>query len=179
MKGPERIETARLVLRRPRLADAEAIFRRYSSDPDVTRYLGWPRHTDVEHTRAFIQFSDSHWEQWPAGPYLIERREDGTLLGSGGLIFDTPTRAGTGYVLARDAWGHGYATEALAAVVDVARDAGVIRLYAYCHPDHRASAHVLEKCGFEREGIQRRFVEFPNLTPGRLADASCYSRIFE
>jgi len=44
MKGPERIETARLVLRRPTAADAEAIFNRYAGDSDVTRYLAWPRH---------------------------------------------------------------------------------------------------------------------------------------
>ena len=39
---PERLDTERLVLRRPRPADAQAIFARYSSDPEVTRLLGWP-----------------------------------------------------------------------------------------------------------------------------------------
>jgi RimJ/RimL family protein N-acetyltransferase len=58
-----RIETERLLIRRPQKDDADAIFRRYSSDPDVTRYLGWPRHHFVDEVLAFITFSDGHWEQ--------------------------------------------------------------------------------------------------------------------
>ena len=54
MKGPERIETARLVLRKPTSADAEAVFHRYSSDPEVTKFLGWSRHRSVEQTRVFL-----------------------------------------------------------------------------------------------------------------------------
>jgi RimJ/RimL family protein N-acetyltransferase len=55
---------------------------------------------------------------------------NGNLLGGTGLAFETATVAATGYVLARDALGNGYATEALAAIVVVARDLGVERLYA-------------------------------------------------
>ena len=62
-----------------------------------------------------------------------------------------------------DAWGHGYATEALGAVVVVARDLGVQRLYALCHPKHPASIHVLEKCGFVLEDLLAAFADFPNL----------------
>jgi RimJ/RimL family protein N-acetyltransferase len=51
-------------------------------------------------------------------------------------------------VLARDAWGQGFATEALAAVLDIAGAIGVARLFALCHPAHRPSRRVLEKCGF-------------------------------
>src|SRR5436309_2770420 len=53
----------------------------------------------------------------PAAPYVIRARADGTLLGGTGLAFVTPYRASTGYVLAKAAWGKGYATEALRAMV--------------------------------------------------------------
>ena len=43
MRAPERIETPGLILRRPRIEDAEGIFARYASDVDVTRFLSWPR----------------------------------------------------------------------------------------------------------------------------------------
>jgi ribosomal-protein-alanine N-acetyltransferase len=174
--APERIETARLVLQRPRPDDADAIFRRYASDPDVTRYLSWPLHVSVEHTRAFLAFSDEEWRRWPAGPYLVWSRDAGRLLGSTGLTFEAPDRATTGYVFARDAWGHGYATEALEATIDIARAAGVRRLQALCHVDHRQSARVLEKCGFAQESVRREFAEFPNLTPGTLSDVFEYVR---
>lgn len=173
--APERIETPRLELRRPHLRDADAIFSRYSSDPDVTRLVGWPMHRSIDEARGFIAYSDGQWTQWPAGPYLIVSRSDRTLLGSTGLAFETPFRAQTGYVLSKDAWGLGLATEALTAMVGIARGAGVRRLYALCHHSHRASARVLEKCDFAREGVLRGYAEFPNLAPVEPQDVLCYA----
>ena len=167
MTGPERFETTRLILRKPALADAEAIFTRYASDPEVTRYLSWPRHRSIEDTKAFLTFSNAEWSRWPAGPYLIESRSEQNLLGSTGLAFDAPSRSVTGYVLAQDAWRKGYATEALTAMVEIAERVGVVRLSALCHPDNSASVRVLEKCGFRLEERLEQFAEFPNLTPGR------------
>jgi len=168
------IETPRLVLTRPVAADAEEIFRRYASDADVTRYLNWPRHRSVGDTRAFISWSDGEWERWPAGPYLIRSRETGELIGGTGLSFHTFQEAMTGYVLAKDAWGHGYATEACRAMVSLAWQLDVEWLFALCHPDHIASIHVLEKCDFARDAGWNRPVEFPNLSPGTPVDVACF-----
>jgi|SRR5437667_8815787 len=175
MKALETIESARLVLQCPQHKDAEAIFSAYASDPVVTRYVGWPRHASLAATEAFLAFSKAEWGRWPAGPYLIRSRADGVLLGSTGLAFETAYRASTGYVLSRDAWGKGYATEALQAMVGVARSVGIRRLYAICHTEHRASWRVLEKCGFLHEGVLHQYTEFPNLRPGELSDVFCYA----
>jgi RimJ/RimL family protein N-acetyltransferase len=177
MVTPDSFDTSRLTLRRPRSRDADAIFAGYASDPEVTRYLGWPRHRTVDDTRAFLAFSDSEWERWPAGPYLIFERGTERLLGGTGLAFEATFRAMTGYVIVREDWGRGYATEALSAMVDLAPRLGVVRLYALCHTDHLPSWRVLEKGGFEREGILRRAYEFPNLAPGEPQDVFCYSRV--
>ena len=178
MRGPERIETPRLVLRRPGAADAESIFARYASDPEVTRFLGWPRHESIGQTRAFVDFSDAEWERWPVGPYVIEARDGGQLLGGTGLAFETPFRAATGYVLAKDAWGKGFATEALGALVSRAAELGLRRLYALCSPDHIPSRRVLEKCGFTREALLRHHSEFPNHSGREPSDVLCYARLF-
>ncbi|HJS75659.1 MAG TPA: GNAT family N-acetyltransferase [Vicinamibacteria bacterium] len=178
MSAPERLATERLWLRRPRLADADSIFSRFASDSEVTRFLGWPRHESIEATRGFLEFSEAEWTQWPAGPYLIESRNDGRLLGSTGLGFETPFRAATGYVIARDSWGQGYATEALRAMVALAPSLGVRRFYALCHPDHPASQRVLEKCGFHREALLRRHSLFPNLRPDEPCDTLSYALVF-
>ena len=77
-------------------------------------------------------------------------------------------------MLAHDAWGAGYATEALAAMRDLGARLGLSRLYALCHPQHRASARVLEKCGFALENTLKAHAEFPNLEPGVVADVHCY-----
>lgn len=150
------------------------MFERFAGDPSVTRFVGWPRHQSVADTIKFLEFSDAQWARWPAGPYLIASRSDGRLLGSTGLGFEEPDRASTGYVLAKDAWGQGYATEALHAMVDLAWRVGVVRLYALCHPEHPASWRVLEKCGFGREATWPRHSEFPNLAPGVRSDVLCY-----
>jgi ribosomal-protein-alanine N-acetyltransferase len=168
-----------LILRRPRREDAEVIFARYANDRDVTRLLGWARHESVDATRAFLEFSDIEWTRWPAGPYLVESREDSALLGGTGFAFETLQRAGTGYVLAKDAWGKGYATEALHAVIDIARGIGVVRLYALCHLENPASWRVLEKCGFAREGVLRRHSEFPNAGSDGPCDVLCYALVLE
>lgn len=177
MKGPATIKTDRLILRRPQVSDALAIFERYAGDPEVTRFLGWPKHRSLADTEAFLKVSDSEWERWPAGPYLVLSRADGTVLGSSGFTFETPYRAATGYVLARDAWGQGYATETLRAIKEVAPAIGILRLYALCYPEHRKSWRVLEKCGFEREGMLRSYVELPNLKAGAF-DVLCYATVF-
>jgi [ribosomal protein S5]-alanine N-acetyltransferase len=169
------LETARLLLRPPVPEDARTIFERYASDPEVTRYLGWPRHTSVDDTEAFVDFSESEWARWPAGPLLVFARDTGRLLGSSGVVMETPQCAATGYVFARDAWGHGYATESLGAMVNLSAELGITRLYALCHTEHQASWHVLEKCGFVREGVLQRHSVFPNLAPEPL-DVFSYAR---
>lgn len=169
------IETPRLRLRPPRPADAGAIFARYASDPRVTRFLGWRTHRTLADTEEFLAFCAAEWARWPAGPLIIESRADGALLGGTGIGFETLEQASTGYVLACDAWGLGYATEALGAIRERAAQLGIARLYAICHPRHRASARVLEKCGFLCEGTLRAYTEFPNLAPGVPADVRCYA----
>jgi ribosomal-protein-alanine N-acetyltransferase len=180
MKGSRTLETERLLLRKPTIDDAEAIFERYASDPVVTRYMSWVTHGSLADTCAFLAWSEAEWELWPAGSYLVfARAAPDLLLGGTGLSFKTPVVAVTGYVFAHDAWGQGFATESLQAMVALAQQTGVRRLEAVCHVEHRASAHVMEKCGFQYEGIEREHTEFPNLTPGVRSDVLSYARRFE
>ncbi len=177
MRTDETIETARLVLSRPRLADAPEIFARYASDAEVVKYLSFPRHETIAATYEFLKMSDQEWAAWLAGPYLIRSRETGALLGGSGMSFETPWRAMTGYVLAKDSWGQGYATEALAAMVALAQRRRIVRLYALCHPAHTASQRVLEKCGFIKEGTWEQHSVFPNIERERPIDTECYTKI--
>ncbi|HEX5217869.1 MAG TPA: GNAT family N-acetyltransferase [Vicinamibacterales bacterium] len=175
MAGHELIETPRLRLRRPRLADAAAIFARYASDPEVVKYVGFPCHLRLADTEAFIRYCDAEWARVPAGPLLAWSRADGRLLGGTGLALESGGVVSTGYVLAKDAWGHGYATESLRAMIDLAKSLSVPRLIARVHPEHRPSARVLEKCGFTLDSdVEATY--FPNLSPGVLIDALRYSR---
>lgn len=173
VKAPSEIRTDRLTLRKPEARDAEDIFERYAGDARVGTYLAWPIHTSLDDTRLFLNFAEGEWAQWPAGPFLVFRDEE--LIGSTGLAFESSSRASTGYVFAVEAWGQGYATESVLTMKSLAGELGVRRLYAGVHPEHRPSARVLEKAGFEDNGIATACAEFPNLEPGVLSDVRLYA----
>jgi len=176
MRAPETLTTARLTLRKPRADDAQAILDAYAGDPEVTLMLAWPSHSGLDDTRAFVGWSDQVWSAAPAGPLLIVDGDD-AVVGTTGLDVETPYRASTGYVIARHAWGRGYATEVAVAMADLADRLGFARLQALCHTENRASARVLEKAGFAFEGVLRRHSVFPNIDPERPLDVQCWARV--
>lgn len=179
MKLPERIQTARLILRRPLAADADAIFEGWAADERVTRLMAWPRHHSIDDTRAFLAFSDEEWERWPAGPYVIELQGSDELVGSCGFAFRDEHTAEVGYICARRFWGRGYATECLAAQVAVAAALAPIALEAHIHAENRPSRRVLEKCGFIRDDAEPVTADFPNLHMPGPGPAVRYVRVLD
>lgn len=86
-------------------------------------------------------------------------------------------RAELGYVLARDCWGRGVMTEAAQAVVTWAlAQPGIYRVWAVTDVDNHGSARVLEKIGMQREGLLRRWMMHPNLSP-EPRDCWCFARV--
>lgn len=173
---PEIFETERLRLRGPRASDAETIFRRWTQDPEVTRYLVWRPHRSVTEAEAHIARCETGWRTGGPFVWLLEDRSSGVLVGS---LAARPGDHGVnlGYLLARDAWGRGLMVEALRPVVEwwLGRPQ-VHRVWATCDPENRGSARVLEKAGFRLEGVLRRWEVHPNLGP-EPRDALCYGRV--
>jgi ribosomal-protein-alanine N-acetyltransferase len=174
---PEQLETERLILRRPQPGDAEEIFDQYASKKEVVKYMSWPRHESLEITEQVVVLWLKQWSSGTGGAFLITESSTGKIIGSTGFDMVNPNTASTGYILAKDEWGKGYATEALSGIVRLAQEIGTQRLYAYCHHAHRNSARVMEKCGFEFEGRLRNYMEFPNLSPGTTTDVMLYAWI--
>ncbi len=88
---------------------------------------------------------------------IVDRRDD-DLVGTVGLTIDSVThrRAEVGYILRRDRWRAGLATEAVSLMLDLAfGELGLHRVWAACDVDNPASVRVLEKCGFVLEGRLR------------------------
>lgn len=165
LRPPARFETARLLARPPREDDAPAVFAAYASDPDATRYLAWKPYTEIGPLAAFLGERARAWES--GGdihyPYLLHRRDTGDLIGSIGVFIEEP-KAMFGYVISRAHWGNGYATEALAFLVNWAdAEPRLRRAWAYCAAENAASTRVMEKAGLQREGLLRRWQVFPNL----------------
>jgi RimJ/RimL family protein N-acetyltransferase len=155
------------------------MFERYASRPQVTRYLGWPTHSSVEATRAFVASDVEAWARDGMGSWLVFETVSGALLGSTGLHAGEGRDAATGYLLVPEAWRKGFATEVLAAVVEQARAVGVRRLTASVHPDNRASVRVLEKVGFVPAPELGAVLAFPNLDASRPLPVLWFSKVLD
>jgi len=174
---PEKIVTERLLLSWPTEVDADEMFARYASDPEVTRYVRFLTHHSVEDTRAFIEEVNA---LRPAGTdfvWLVRERSTGILLGAIGVHAMPRAAVEIGYCYARDAWGRGIATEAACAVVEIVfGDEKIRRIFATCAPENAASARVLEKAGLAYECTLRRHVVLGNLD-GEPHDAMRYGLV--
>jgi len=175
VKPPEIIETSRLILRIPRMADAEAIFSAYAQDHEVTRYLRWRPHEEREQTREFMESRITAWDNDSEYSWIITLRGSDSCVGMIALRVDE-SKADVGYVLAKPYWGKGIMTEAVTAIVDWAYGQPTLfRVWAVCDVENIASARVLEKCGMRREGILRRWIVHPNIS-AEPRDCFCYAR---
>ncbi len=149
------IHTERLLLRPVQASDSGAMADR-RSDPEVARHQSWtPPYTLEQATKAIEAISsmeepvDDEW--WML---TITKSDDQTVLGD--LVIH-PTWDGRsveiGYTLARSAWGNGYATEAVQALIArLFENRQLTRIHAMLHPDNTPSARVLERTGFLYEG---------------------------
>jgi len=163
MKPPETIRTERLLLRKPRVDDAPVIFETYAQDPEVTRYLVWKPHQNIQETYQFLSALEQLWQAGKDFAYTISLKEDDSLIGMFGL-HPMKMKLEVGYALARPYWGKGYMTEALRIVIDWAfTQPNIFRVQAICDVENIASARVMEKAGMSREGLLRRYVLHPNL----------------
>lgn len=164
MKMPERIETARLVLRVPLKKDAPAVFAGWAQDKEVTRYLTWHPHQAIEQTEKFLQSCLLAWEQGTRFPYMITSKENDEIVGMIDPRIEGP-KVGLGYVAVRSHWGKGYMPEATHAVIDWAfQQPSIYRVYATTDVENVASQRVLEKVGMQCEGILRKYILHPNIS---------------
>lgn len=151
------LKTERLWLRSPQASDTSALIALWT-DPEVTHHLGGPRDPAKLRERIAADLATSSppkFDLWS----LVER-SSGEVIGDCGLKakeVDGQAEIELVYVLARRAWGRGYATEIGIALREFARsDLSLPRLIALIEPEHAASARVAEKAGFVLEKTTTR-----------------------
>jgi RimJ/RimL family protein N-acetyltransferase len=152
------ITTERLVLRRFRPADAEALAA-YRSAPEVARYQSWEAPYSVERARYAIESMAAADPEQPGWfQYAVELTAERALIGDVGVnLHDNLRQAEIGYTLAPERQGRGYATEAVRAILDhLFRVRGLHRVSAECDARNLPSARLLERVGFTREGLRRQ-----------------------
>lgn len=176
MFWPHAIETERLLLRRPVLDDAPAIFDGYAQDPEVVRYLMWRPHQSIGDTKDFLVTVAQRIQMGKEQSWAITLKGDDRVIG---MVALRPNgfKHDIGYVLARPYWGQGFMAEAARPMVDLSlTDPTVRRVWAVCDVGNKASARVMEKIGMSFEGVLRRWVMHPNVSP-EPRDSLCYALV--
>jgi len=159
LTGTVRLETERLILRPTSILDAEHMYKNWASDPEVTKYLSWPPHANIEVTKSVLANWDSMNEKPDYYHWGIVFKETGELIGTGGIISINEKHQSTdlGYCMSRAYWNKGIMSEAVAAMIKhLFNTVGFNRIFACYDPENVASGRVMQKCGMVFEGIQRQ-----------------------
>jgi len=156
------LETERLTLRRPTLADVKAITR-LANDRRIaenTRRLPHPYVQD--HAVDFVRAMAGERAE---AAFLIENNH--TPIGMAGISWHAPDQPELGYWLGVEHWGQGFGTEAARAAIDFFfEESEAEHLCAGARVANPASRNVLEKCGFQWIGVElHRFEALGSSTP--------------
>jgi RimJ/RimL family protein N-acetyltransferase len=148
------IRTERLILR-PIAAEDVPPFAHMLADPQVVRFISDGSTATQEETAEWVELSirRNAFEGFDKRSVVLAENE--SVLGWCGIAvwnIEGTIERELGYVLAREHWGQGYATEAAAAMRDLALSTlGLRRVIALIHAGNDASKHVARKLGFAYE----------------------------
>jgi RimJ/RimL family protein N-acetyltransferase len=155
------LETERLVLRQPTLADVKAIAAVVADKRVSINLRRVPHPYTLDDATQFVTTVASTIDT----VFLIEHER--SVIGLVGISWEDENAPELGYCLRADHWGKGYATEAARAVIDYAfEEYAIERLISGARVLNPASRHVLEKCGFQWTGVElHRFLALGSSTP--------------
>jgi ribosomal-protein-alanine N-acetyltransferase len=147
-----------LRVRIPQLQDASALYAQ-ASDPEVTRWFSWGPYSSEGEARAYLARLGPQRELGEHLDLVVEHLQAGPIGISGLSEFARRDRRATiGTWLGRPWWGTGANREAKALVCHLAFELlGLERVGAYSNVEHLRSQRALERIGFRREGVLRRY----------------------
>jgi ribosomal-protein-alanine N-acetyltransferase len=157
--GTKELETERLILRRFTIDDAEKMFNNWANDDEVTKYLIWQPHKDINVTIDFIKECMKKYENDDFYDWVIILKEINEPIGSMGVVkqSDDLKMVHIGYCIGKKWWNKGITSEALNALIPFFFEkVGVNRIESRHDPDNPNSGKVMEKCGMKYEGHMRQ-----------------------
>ena len=148
-----KIETERLILRRYKETDIDAIYD-IITDKRLSTYIKYPELTkeqELECIKEWIkEADDSKYERW-----VIERKKDDAIVGNIDVntVVKKHNHCNVGYTIRYDYWGNGYAAEALEEVSNhLLEESGYYLVECSCNELNKQSSRVMEKSGFKKDG---------------------------
>ncbi|MGH2417524.1 MAG: GNAT family N-acetyltransferase [Candidatus Limnocylindria bacterium] len=147
------IRTDRLLLRRWREADREP-FAALNADPAVREHYQGLASREI--SDAYVDSVMAHWDGHDWGPWAVEIPDTAPFIGSVGLwpaeFLPTGPAIEIGWRLAREHWGHGYATEAAREALGVGfTELGLSEIVSFTVPQNGRSIAVMERIGLDRD----------------------------
>jgi RimJ/RimL family protein N-acetyltransferase len=154
--GADLVTTERLSLRRPGLADLQALFEIHG-DAVSSRFNRAGPHRSLDDSRAVLEAWLAHWSTHGFGTWVVEERAaPDAPLGFAGLRWrgrDEIAGLNLYFRLRPSAWGHGYATEAARAAIQFGLgQVGAPEVTAIIAPDNLPSIRVAERAGMALVG---------------------------
>ncbi|MBR4872263.1 MAG: GNAT family N-acetyltransferase [Clostridia bacterium] len=151
------LETERLLLRKMMVGDCYDMYE-YASNPEVTRYLTWHPHPDLEYTKDYLKYIANHYRLGDFYDWAVILKEENKMIGTCGFTrFRFPHNAAEiGYVINPAYRGREIAGEAVRAVMKFGFETLELhRIEAKYMAGNVASRRVMEKVGMSFEGVRR------------------------
>ena len=152
----ERLQTDRLVLRKLTIDDAQAMFEGWCSDPEVTKYLTFSPHDNVEVTKLVLDNWIKQYEDPNTIRYGITLKSSGLLIGCIDVVKYVDGNPEVGYCLSRKYWNNGYMTEAFSALLEYLFGKGFKKVVMAAIDNNIGSNRVIQKCGFKFTHQEKR-----------------------
>ena len=175
------LETERTTLR-PLTADDFDAVQRWASDPEAVKYMDWGPNTEAD-TRRFLSDCEKNRAAEPVKKYDfgIALNATGELIGACKIyLLDDLSTAEVGWILRRDHWKRGIATEAAGELLRFGFEAlGLHRLFAICMADNYGSYRVMERSNMRREGHYVKGKRLHNAEPDIWVDVYQYAILEE
>ncbi|NJM71656.1 MAG: GNAT family N-acetyltransferase [Scytonema sp. RU_4_4] len=156
------IETSRMLLRPLAMVDLDNLADIYR-DPEVMKYRLFSQSASLKQTQELLKSYLAHWEQHGFGRWATIYKANQRLIGHCGLEYmPSLNEVEVNYLLAREYWGQGFATESAIALLRYGFETLQFdRLVALAKPENLASLRVMEKIGMQFEkNIQLYGVEW-------------------
>lgn len=156
------LETERLTLRRPTLADVQAIARLANDRRIAENMRALPHPYRQEDATRFVKAVAGAGSDTV---FLIEHHH--TPVGVVGVDWRKPETPELGYWLGVDHWGRGFGTEAARAAIDFTfEEYDIPQMISVARVVNPASRNILEKCGFQWNGVElHRFAALGSSSP--------------
>ncbi len=161
MNSTASVTSERLILRAPRLLDAEPLMAVFG-DPDAMRYISDGAVRPIEQVRESLEKKIACLAEHGVTLFSVVERATGVVIGDCGVIPInwTEPEFELGYRFAPSAWGRGYATEAGIAAIEHAWSAtSLATIYAVTDLGNEASQRVLAKIGFADDGVTDKYYD--------------------